>query len=77
MFLLAPIGIELLDTISTYYRERGIRVEIAIIVALPAISRKVIILDYKNLSRFNLLDVGAVVLAFCRSLLPFESRSQI
>lgn len=64
MFLLVLIGIELLNTISTYRREHVIRVEIAIIVALLAISRKVIILDYKTLTSFNLLDVGVVVLAF-------------
>ena len=62
-FLLVLIGIELLDTLSTYQQQRVIRVEIAIIVALLAISRKVIIMDYKSLTRFNLLDVGAVVLA--------------
>ena len=63
MFLLVLIGIELLDTISTYQREQVIRVEIAIIVALLAISGRVIILDYKNLTRFDLLDVGAFALA--------------
>jgi uncharacterized membrane protein (DUF373 family) len=79
MFLLVLIGIELLDTISTYRRDQVIRVEIAIIVALLAISRKVIILDYKNLTSFNLLDVGVVVLALAAAyyLLRVGRRSRL
>ncbi|MEJ2716504.1 MAG: phosphate-starvation-inducible PsiE family protein, partial [Deltaproteobacteria bacterium] len=63
LFLLVLIGIELLVTIRTYRREQVIRVEIAIVVALLAISRKVIILDYKSLTSFNLFDLGVVVIA--------------
>jgi len=64
MFLLVLIGIELLDTIRTYSEDRVLRVEIAIVVALLAISRKVIILNYKDLTSFSLLEVGVVVVAF-------------
>jgi uncharacterized membrane protein (DUF373 family) len=64
MFLLVLIGIELLDTLRTYHEERVLRVEIAIVVALLAISRKVIIINYKDLTRFSLLDVGVAVVAF-------------
>jgi uncharacterized membrane protein (DUF373 family) len=64
MFLLVLIGIELLDTIRTYHAERVLRVEIAIVVALLAISRKVIVLNYKDLTSFSMLDVGVAVVAF-------------
>lgn len=63
LFLLVLIGMELLETIRTYRQERRLRVEIAIIVALLAISRKIIILNYKHLTSFTLLHVGAIVLA--------------
>jgi len=62
LFLLILIGIELLDTIRIFHRERIIRVEIAVVVALLAVARKVIILDYKSLTSFTLLEVGAAVL---------------
>jgi uncharacterized membrane protein (DUF373 family) len=63
LFLLVLIGVELFETIQTYYLERIIRVEVVLTVALIAISRKVIILDYKTLSSFTFLDVGGVILA--------------
>jgi uncharacterized membrane protein (DUF373 family) len=63
LFLLVLIGIELFETIQTYYLERVVRVEVVVTVAIIAISRKVIILDYKTLSSFTFLDVGGVILA--------------
>lgn len=63
LFLLVLIGIELFETIQTYYLERVVRVEVVVTVAIIAISRKVIILDYKSLSSFTFLDVGGVILA--------------
>jgi uncharacterized membrane protein (DUF373 family) len=63
LFLLVLIGIELFETIQTYYLERIIRVEVVVTVAIIAISRKVIILDHKTLSSFTFLDVGGVILA--------------
>ena len=62
LFLLVLIGMELLETIRTYRQERRLRVEVAIIVALLAISRKIIILNYKDLSSFTLLHIGVIVL---------------
>jgi len=44
-FLLVLIGIEFLDTIKAYLRDSVIYVEIVILVAIIAISRKVILLD--------------------------------
>jgi uncharacterized membrane protein (DUF373 family) len=38
-------------------------VEVVVTVAIIAISRKVIILDYKTLSSFTFLEVGGVILA--------------
>lgn len=62
IFLLVLIGLELLETIHSYYLDRTVRVEVVIIVAIIAIARKVIIVDYKSLTTFTLFDVGAVVL---------------
>lgn len=63
LFLLILIGVELFETIQTYHLERVIRVEVVVTVAIIAICRKVIILNYKSLSSFTLQDVGAVILA--------------
>ena len=79
IFLLVLIAIELLDTSRTYHEERVLRVEIAIVVALLAISRKVIVLNYKDLTSFNMLDVGVAVVAFAVAycLLKFSRRPRL
>lgn len=63
LFLLVLIGIELLETIRTYSKERLVRVEVVVLVAIIAVARKVIITDYKQLASFSLLDAGALILA--------------
>lgn len=64
VFLLVLIGLELLDTMQQYYTDRTMRVEVVIIVAIIAVARKVVIIDYSDLTTFTLLDVGLVILAF-------------
>lgn len=61
LFLLVLIGLELLDTIRTYGRERVLWVEIAIMAALLAIALKIIVLNYKELSSLTLTHIAAVV----------------
>jgi len=63
LFLLVLIGLELLETIRTYHKERLVRVEVVVLVAMIAIARKIIVTDYKNLTSFSLLDAGALILA--------------
>jgi uncharacterized membrane protein (DUF373 family) len=67
MFMLILIGVELLETIQTYSEEKTIRVEIVIAVAIIAIARKLIILDYNKLSTLTLWDAGAVILCLALS----------
>ncbi|MFC1835523.1 phosphate-starvation-inducible PsiE family protein [Thermodesulfobacteriota bacterium] len=62
MFMLVLIGLELFESIQVYHKDRIIRVEVVIMVAIIAVSRKVIILDYKSLSSFTLLQVGVGIL---------------
>ncbi len=62
MFMLVLIGLELFESIQVYHRDRTIRVEVVVMVALIAVSRKVIILDYKSLSTFTLLHVGVGII---------------
>lgn len=63
LFMLILIGVELFETVQTYHLHRIIRVEVVITVAIIAICRKVIILDYKSLTSFTLLETGAVIMA--------------
>ena len=61
---LVLIGVELLESIvKTYLEESSDHARIVIAVAIIAISRKVIILDVKDLSGTALLGIAAIILA--------------
>jgi uncharacterized membrane protein (DUF373 family) len=63
LFLLVLIGIELLDTIKAYIQENMVHAEVVLMVAIIAISRKVIILDIKKIASATLMGIGVVIIA--------------
>jgi uncharacterized membrane protein (DUF373 family) len=63
LVLLIMIGVELVETIKTYFNERVVHVEVVLEVALIAIARKVIIVDVKEFSAESILGIAALVLA--------------
>jgi uncharacterized membrane protein (DUF373 family) len=62
IFLLVLIGVELLDTILAYFKESTIHVEIVVLLALIAISRKVILLDPTTTDPLELIGIGIMVI---------------
>ena len=62
-FMMILIGLELLETIKLYLVEGSIHVEIICLVAIVAITRKVIILDLYKLPPISLLGIAAIILA--------------
>jgi len=62
-FLLVLIGIELLETFKIYLEENVINVQVVLLVAIIAISRKVIILDVKSLPSMTLIGIGVIVVS--------------
>ena len=63
VFLLVLIGIELLDTIKVYFKKHDIHVEVVMLVALIAIARKIILLDFDKHSGLEILGIAAIVVA--------------
>ena len=64
LFMLVVIGIELLDTIMKTYMTPGQpHYEVVISVAIIAISRKVIILDLKEVDGLSLIGIASIVVA--------------
>jgi uncharacterized membrane protein (DUF373 family) len=63
IFLLVLIGIELLDTIKVYFKENVVHVEVVVLVAIIAISRKVIVLEPKDYEPETLIGIGLIILA--------------
>jgi uncharacterized membrane protein (DUF373 family) len=57
------IGIELLETIKLYLQEKGLHVELILDVALIALARKVIVLDYAATDHRTLLAIAGMILA--------------
>lgn len=62
-FLLILIGLELIETIRSYERESIVHLEVVLLVAMVAISRKVVILDIKQTPSLSLLGLGLLILA--------------
>lgn len=64
LFMLVMIGIELLETImKTYVTHKYPHYEVVLSVAIIAIARKIIILDFKKTDSLTLLGIAATVLA--------------
>lgn len=62
-FIAVMIAIEIFENITVYLREDVIHVEIVMATALMAIARKVIVLDYKEMSAEYVFATAAVTLA--------------
>jgi uncharacterized membrane protein (DUF373 family) len=62
-FLMVLIGLELLETIRAYLQEDRVHVEVVLLVALVAVSRKVIVLKYKELTPEMLYGMSALIVA--------------
>lgn len=63
VFLLVLIGIELLDTIKVYLRENVVHVEVIMLVAIIAVSRKVVVLKIEELSGLVIMGIGVLIIS--------------
>jgi len=64
LFMLVVIGIELLETImKTYITQGQPHYEVVLSVAIIAISRKVIILDLKEVNSLTLIGIASIIAA--------------
>jgi len=62
-FLMVIIGLELLESIKAYLERDRVHVEVVFLVALVAVVRKVIIMDYKTIGPEMLYGVAAIIVA--------------
>ncbi len=61
--LLVLLGLELLETVRTYFTEHRIRLEVIMIVAMIAVSRHIIVIDFEHADGLWLVGVASLVLA--------------
>jgi uncharacterized membrane protein (DUF373 family) len=62
-FMMILIGLELIETVKVYLKTNSLHVEPIFLVAIIAITRKVIILDLKKMEPMTLLGVAAIIFA--------------
>ena len=75
-FLMVLIGIELLETMKAYVLEQVIHVEIIIEVALIAIARKVIILDFEKYDGLTIIGTASLIAAAAAAFYVVRRRFQ-
>jgi uncharacterized membrane protein (DUF373 family) len=63
VFMVVLIALELLETVAKPQAALRVRVEAVLMVALIAVVRKVILLDFKDLPGLTVLAIGGLVLA--------------
>jgi uncharacterized membrane protein (DUF373 family) len=57
------LGLELFETLKTYFTEHQLRLEVILVVAIIAVGRQVIQLDFEHTPGMVLLGLSAVMLA--------------
>ena len=62
-FMMILIGLELMETMKVYLSDEKIHAEIILLVAIIALARKMIVMDYKALEPLFLLGNAAVLLS--------------
>ena len=62
-FLMVLIGLELVETVKVYFEEDVFHAEVIVLVAIIAVARKIIVIDYKLITYEMLLSIAALMLA--------------
>jgi len=65
--LLVVLGLELMDTLRNYFIEHRLRVEFLISVALIAVARHVIQLDYEHASPWLVIAIAVLIFSLAAS----------
>jgi len=65
--LLVVLGLELMDTLRNYFMEHRLRVELLLSVALIAVARHVIQLDYEHISPGLVAGIALLVFSLAAS----------
>ena len=61
--LIVLLGLELMETLKTYFSEHHIRVEVILVVAIIAVGRHIIKLDFEHVSASLLYGLSALMIA--------------
>ncbi|MFT6895850.1 MAG: uncharacterized membrane protein (DUF373 family) [Paraglaciecola sp.] len=75
-FFIILIGFELMETVEMYFKENIIHAEVVLLVAVIAVSRKVILLDLEKYDPLAIIGLGIIILALggCYYLIKLSHR---
>lgn len=65
--LLVLMGLELIETVKTYFAEHHVKIEVILVVAMIAMGRHLVQLDFEHMSGSSLAGVAALLLALAIS----------
>ena len=65
--LLVLLGLELIDTLKVYFAEHTIRTEVILIVAMIAVGRHIIQIDYHHTGGLELIGIATIMVALAVS----------
>ena len=68
LFLMVLIGLELLSSVKAFLQDHKLHAEAMFLIALTAITRKIVILDSSGVSYMTLFGLAALVLALSAGL---------
>ena len=74
--LTVVLGLELLETLKTYFTEHHIRLEVILVVAIIAVGRHIIQVDFEHTPGTVLLGLSGVILALTLGYL-FINNAQV
>jgi uncharacterized membrane protein (DUF373 family) len=62
-FFIILIGFELVETVEMYFKDNIIHAEVVLLVAVIAVSRKVILLDLEKYDPLAIIGLGIIIVA--------------
>jgi|TARA_R100000655_G_C2903560_1_gene179271 uncharacterized membrane protein (DUF373 family) len=62
-FFIILIGFELVETVEMYFKDNIIHAEVVLLVAVIAVSRKVILLDLEKYDPLAIMGLGIIIIA--------------
>ena len=74
-FLMLLIGLELMKTVVMYLDEHVIHVEVVLSVAMIAIARHAIDVDYKTVAPLTMMGMGAIIISLAVGYYYFKKAS--
>ena len=63
LFMMVIIGLELMTSIYMYFTNKTVYIEMMFLIAITAITRKIIILDSKETDPLTLIGISAILIA--------------